>query len=308
MILLRKTGFARNKAIIEAKEAVNENDQTRKRFEIMAREVFKKFKACINIKEVNRCRLERDALDIIYKNLQSDREKVDISDIMRELHAVVDETIETNPTGLQDQNSIYDISKIDFDRLRKEFERSRSKRTTVQHLKQAIENRLTKLLLQNPLRINYQEHYEKLVREYNQEKDQVTIEKTFEALFDLYNEMTEEECRALREELDEETLAVYDLLRKPTLDKSDIVRIKKVANELLTALKKERLKVENWREKEATRDAVHQSIYDFLYDEKTGLPKSYTDDNISTLTADIFTHVYRVYPTLPSPIYSQIAS
>jgi type I restriction enzyme R subunit len=43
--ITEKTGFARNKAIVDAKEAVNENDETRKRFEIMAREVFKKFKA-----------------------------------------------------------------------------------------------------------------------------------------------------------------------------------------------------------------------------------------------------------------------
>ena len=30
--IVEKTGFARNKAIVEAKEAVNENDETRKRF------------------------------------------------------------------------------------------------------------------------------------------------------------------------------------------------------------------------------------------------------------------------------------
>ena len=68
-----KTGFARNAAIVEAKEAVNENDQTRKRFEIMAREVFKKFKACINVPGVNGQRDARDAINIIYKSLQADQ-------------------------------------------------------------------------------------------------------------------------------------------------------------------------------------------------------------------------------------------
>jgi type I restriction enzyme R subunit len=43
-------GFARNAAIVAAKEAVNEeDDETRKRYEIMAREVFKKFKACLTV-------------------------------------------------------------------------------------------------------------------------------------------------------------------------------------------------------------------------------------------------------------------
>ena len=43
--IITKSGFERNAAIVAAKEAANENDETRKRFEIMCREVFKKFKA-----------------------------------------------------------------------------------------------------------------------------------------------------------------------------------------------------------------------------------------------------------------------
>ncbi len=48
--IINKTGFERNAAIAACKEAVNENDETRKRFEMMCREVFKKFKACINVR------------------------------------------------------------------------------------------------------------------------------------------------------------------------------------------------------------------------------------------------------------------
>jgi len=51
--VIRKTGFDRNAAIVACKESANKNDETRKRFEIMCREVFKKFKACINVQGVN---------------------------------------------------------------------------------------------------------------------------------------------------------------------------------------------------------------------------------------------------------------
>ncbi|MEJ1731054.1 hypothetical protein SMA90_32500, partial [Escherichia coli] len=51
--VVQKTGFARNAAIVACKEAANENDETRKRFEVMCREVFKKFKACINVDGIN---------------------------------------------------------------------------------------------------------------------------------------------------------------------------------------------------------------------------------------------------------------
>ncbi|WP_137137935.1 type I restriction endonuclease subunit R [Pseudomonas asiatica] len=297
-----KTGFARNAAIIEAKEAVNENDQTRKRFEIMAREVFKKFKACINVPGVNGQRDARDAINIIYKSLQADREAADISDIIRQLHGIVDETIHTRASAGEGAG-VYDISKIDFERLRQEFAKSPAKHTAVQGLKDVIEKRLNILLMKNPLRTDFQAHYDKLVDEYNLEKDRLTIEKTFEALLKLVDELSAEERRAMEEGLDEETLALFDLLSKP-LTKGDTTKIKKVASELLETLKSERLRVENWREKESTRDAVKQKIYDFLYDDSTGLPESdYSEDEIKILTENVFRHVYRAYPTVPSPIY-----
>lgn len=80
-----KSSFDHIKAIKDAKEAVNENDETCKRFEIMAREVFKKFKAYIMVKGVNDYRQSYDAINIIYKSVQMDREQADITDIIREL-------------------------------------------------------------------------------------------------------------------------------------------------------------------------------------------------------------------------------
>lgn len=298
-----KTGFARNAAIIEAKEVVNENDQTRKRFEIMAREVFKKFKACINVPGVNGQRDARDAINIIYKSLQADREAADISDIIRQLHGIVDEAIHTR-TATAEGAGVYDISKIDFERLRLEFAKSPAKHTAVQGLKDVIEKRLNILLMKNPLRTDFQAHYDKLVDEYNLEKDRLTIQKTFEALLKLVDDLSAEERRAMEEGLDEETLALFDLLSKPQLSKGDTAKIKKVSAELLETLKAERLRVENWREKESTRDAVKQKIYDFLWDDSTGLPvNDYSEGEIKVLAENVFRHVYRAYPTVPSPIY-----
>ena len=303
--VIRKTGFERNAAIVACKEAANENDESRKRFEVMCREVFKKFKACINVQGVNAHRSDRDAINIVYKSLQQDREQADITDIIRQLHKVVDEAIEVQPDWQGEEAAPYDISKIDFDRLRREFDRSPRKNTTVQNLRQAVEQRLQRLLLQNPLRTDFQQHYEQIVGEYNREKDRVTIEKTFEALFKLVQELDVEESRALREGLDEESLAIFDLLRKPGLNSSDVKRIKKVAAELLARLKAEKLRIDHWRDKEATRDAVRVTIHDYLWTDKTGLPVDvYTEDDVNERAEDVFRHVYRAYPTLPSPFYA----
>lgn len=305
--IITETGFAKNAAIAQAKEIINQNDETRKRFEVMAREVFNKFKACINVPGVNGYRDMRDAINVLYKSLQADKEKADISDIMKELYEIVDGSIDTTHKVKEpkpDGDRIYDISKIDFERLRQEFSRSERKNTTVQSLKHAVEKKLARLMMQNPLRTDYQEHYEKLVKEYNQEKDRVVIEKTFEALLKLNEELSHEERRAIREGLDEESLVLFDLLSKPSLQPKEIAKIKQVATTLLATLKAERLKVANWQQKESTRDAVKQQIFDFLYDERTGLPvEQYEEKEISDITERIFIHIYRAYPELPSPIY-----
>ena len=304
--VIRKTGFERNAAIVACKEAANENDETRKRFEVMCREVFGKFRACINVRGVNAHRADRNAIDIVYKSLQRDREQADISDIIRKLHEVVDEAIEVQPDAQAEKQAPYDISRIDFDRLKREFERSPVRRTTVQALKDAVEKKLRRLLAENPLRTDFQRHYEAIVAEYNREKDRVTIERTFEALLKLVQALDEEESRAVREGLDEESLAIFDLLKKPDLSGTEIRRIKQVAVELLRTLKAEKLRVDQWREKESTRDAVHVTIRDFLWSDETGLPAdSYSDDDVAVISDDVFRHVFRAYPELPSPYYER---
>jgi type I restriction enzyme R subunit len=179
----------------------------------------------------------------------------------------------------------------------------------VQNLRQAVEQRLQRLLLQNSLRTDFQQHYEQIVAEYNREKDRVTIEKTFEALLQFVQDLGEEEDRAMREGLDEETLAIFDLLKKPELSAVEIKRVKTVAAELLARLKEEKLKIDQWRDKEATRDAVRLAIRDHLWDEKTGLPvDAFPEQEVEARAEEVFRHVYRAYPTIPSPFFTANAS
>ena len=304
--ITEKTGFDRNKAIIDAKEAVNENDETRKRFEIMAREVFKKFKACLTIRGINEYRQQYDAVNIIYKSLQKDRDKADIADIIRKLHEVVDKAIRTYNTDTTTEDfTPYDISKIDFDRLRKEFERTPAKNTTAQNLKHAIEQRLHRMIQQNPLRTDFQKHFEQIVEEYNREKDRVTIENTFEELLRFVDSLDKESRRAMQEGLDEESLAIFDLLVKPDLSSRDIKQIKEVAHKLLLKLKSEKLRIDNWREKQATRDDVKVEIANFLWNERTGLPKSYSEEEIGSTANVVYLHVFQQYPNEQPDVYAE---
>ena len=293
--IIDAAGFERNAAIDRAKNAINENDETRKRFEIMAREVFSKFKACITLPGINAYRAAYGAIVIIYKKLQEDRDAADISHIIQQLHSVIEPAITVRPQN-GGENRIYDISAIDFDLLRREFERhTPNKQTAVHNLKDAIDKRLARMLAQNPLRTNFQKRYEEIIAEYNGEKDRVTIEATFEALMRFVRDLDEEARRAMREGLDEETQSLFDLLKKKDLDKKDIDRIKKVAVELHAILLRKKAEIDEWRAKEQTRDEMRMTIQDFLYNDMTGLPESYTDQEIVEKADAIYGWAYKAY-------------
>lgn len=295
------------RALVAALEAVNRNDLTRKTFELQARAVFSRFHAAIRITpDIYQYRDARDVVDLIYKRLQHDRDQADISGVMDALRSIVDEFI-VPLSGGRVATPLYDISAIDFERLRREFQARKRKNTDVQDLKAHLARKLLALLNRNPSRIDFQARYEEIVREYNSEHDSVTIEQTFEALLRFAQSLGEEESRAIREGLTEEALALFDILRrgKESLGQTEILRLKKVAKELLATLKAERLRVEHWREREQTRDAVRQQIHDFLYSDTTGLPDTYGIEEIERLTTDVFLHVYRAYPEVPSPIYPE---
>ncbi len=289
--ILAKAGFERNKAIIDAKEVVNENDESRKRFQIMCREVFKKFKACLNLRQVNNYRSDRDVINVIYKSLEEDVKKADISDIIKELHAIVGDAVEVSRSDGED-GKLFDISQIDFKRLRIEFAHVSQKNTTVQSLKEVIERSLKALLQANPTRTNFQQHYENIVAEYNDEKNRLTIEQTFDALLNLVEDLSVEKQRSVREGLnDDETLALYDLLIKPDLTAKDIKKLKKVATGLHQVLSAEVSRVQDFYAKQATRDAMKTCIHNYLYNEESGLPECFEFHEIEEKTEVVFSHL-----------------
>jgi len=102
----------------------------------------------------------------------------------------------------------------------------------------------------------------------------------------------------------EESLAVFDLLKKPDLTPGEIRRIKGVAVDPLETLKAEKLRINHWRDKESTRDAVRLRIQDYLRSEGTGLPETYSEAEVRDKTDAVFVHVFRAHPMVPSPYYA----
>ena len=289
--------FSQAAAIVAAKEFINYSEETRKRFEILARAVFNKFKACLTLEGVLAYRSDHDTISIIYGSLQSDKEKADITGILKELHIIVDEAVE--PAWKYEENdnhTLYDISKIDFDKLKDEFAKLKKRNTTVQNLKNYIEQKLAKMMRQNPLRTDFYKRYQEIIADYNYEKDRRTIEETFERLMRFMQNLSEEDKRAAREGLSQEHLALFDLLQKSNLSKADRERIKKVAKDLLETLKENKVKYSQWREKEASQADVKTFIRNYLWNEQNGLPESFSPEEVEQKSDLLYGFIFDHYP------------
>lgn len=239
-------------------------------------------------------RKEYEAIAAIYAELQKKRKHADTTDLMVEINGIINEYVQIQP---QDEavtpSRQFDISKIDFDLLRREFARIHNKNLAMRDLEEIIQQKIDRLLFLNPNRIDYYERYQQIITDYNGEQDRATIEKTFIDLMDLANSMSCEEQRYVREGFDsDEELSLYDMLFKDSLSKSEIKKIKAVAVDLLQKVKAKIAELDHWTDKQETKAAVYNLIRDILWG---GLPNSYGDVEISEYRRRIYEYVYTRY-------------
>ncbi|UOK69357.1 type I restriction enzyme endonuclease domain-containing protein [Ancylobacter polymorphus] len=125
--------------------------------------------------------------------------------------------------------------------------------------KEEAEGKTRKMAEANPPRIDLVEKLEKLVAEYK--AGSIDTERFFEALKGFVADLDEEEQRDAREGLNEEELAIFDLLTtpEPKLTQAQEVEVKRVARELLTKLDG-LVKTIDWVRGQETRSAVFSEI------------------------------------------------
>jgi type I restriction enzyme, R subunit len=281
-------------ALEKAIDAVYTNDETKRKFQILSREVFKKYKALQPDKVLNEYASRKNAINVIYSAIEDKIESADVSEIMKKIQDVVDEYVENSvaePT--HDAGKLIDLSGLNFKLIEEHFLTAKNKNSVVQSLKDKIEKRLKNMVERNPLRVDFYTRYQEIIVEYNRGKDSITIEETFKKLIDYLNSLTEEEADTKREGLNEEQKAIFDILRKPSLSESEKKKIKEIAIELLDELKKEKLKVDQWAFKNETASAVFNTVSNTLF---TTLPyPAYQTDDIDLRTNLIYEHLKQQY-------------
>lgn len=292
--MIEAEGLDKIAALENGLEAIYTTDETKRKFCILAREVFKKFKAIMPDPVLYEYAARKNAIDALYSTIMDNTTSADVSEIMKKIQDIVDASIETMISAPpQKAGNIIDLSNMDFVLLERLFLKTKHKNTVVQSLKDLIEAKLKKMVNRNPMLVDYYQRYQEIIEEYNLGKDKVAIEETFRQLMEFMNSLSEEEAERHKEGLTEEQKAIFDILQKPALTPTDKKKVKELAVELLEVLKNDTLKIDRVWEKIATSSAVYAELNQFLFNR---LPyPTYVGTDIDDKTDMVFNHLKNQY-------------
>lgn len=286
-------GFARIQALRDATNALYRKDEDKMRFEILAREVFSRMAALMPEPAAFAYAERHDNIETLYKKLQERRDNANITGLLKELHQIVNEAIRAEGEGDDHAEGLtVDLSRIDFDRLREEFaKRARHKSLAIQDIRQAVEDKLFKMLARNPSTMDYYKRYQEIIADYNREKDRTLVEKTFEELLNLARDLDAEERRAAEEGLEPDELALFDLLKRDKLSKADRERIKQASRDLLTSLRDILAPMRDWTATETTRAEVETHILDHIHLTLPSPP--FSEDDKTTAAQELYDYFFQ---------------
>ena len=270
--IIKEKGLAQLKAIADATDALLGTDAQKQAYLRLEAQAWKLYMAVLPDPRAAPLAAEMAVLHVLANRLRSLTKPADVSAIMGDIETLLDELIIGHAIRApitDDFTGLFDLRAIDFAKLSAAF-RKGQKRTQVQLLRAKVEQQLGDMIRRNPTRSDLLERFQTMIAEYN--AGSASVEQLFEQLLDFIRTMSDEEQRAVREGLDEEELAIFDLLTRPEpkLTKAQEVEVKAVARRLLDKLKREKL-ILDWRLKENAKAGVRQTIRE-EYDE---LPEVY---------------------------------
>jgi type I restriction enzyme, R subunit len=286
------TGFNKIEALRDAVDAVYTSDEAKRRFEIMARQVFIRFKALLMEPSALAYAEHHDNIEVVYKKLQDRRDTADVTEVLKALHRIVNEAIRAAAPGDDHAEGLtVDLSRIDFEKLRDEFgTKVKRKHTVLQDIREVVEAKLAQMLARNPMRMDYYKKYQDIVADYNREKDRTTVEATFAKLIALANSLDAEQRRAAEEGLNDDELALFDLLFKDNISKADRERLKQASKSLLGSLQKLIGSMPNWTKNSSTQAEVKVLILDALWQ---SLPRPpFSDEDAEVLADRVYDFVW----------------
>ena len=298
---LRK--FEWTEALKDVTDMLMMSDEETQSFLAKAGMVERLFKAILPDPRANQFGELRKAIRVIMDRIADATTPPDISGVMAQVEQLLDESVAANAYLIrgEERDALMDLSQVDWDAVKEMFNSGRQ-RTAAQKLRSMLSARITNLTRLNPTRVDLLERFQKLLADYN--AGSMNVQAYFDELVALSQALTKEEARALSEGLNEEQLAVFDLITRPGPDLSseEEKEVKRVAEELLAILKRGKLVID-WRKEQRTRAAVRVAVEETL----DRLPAKFTRQIYAQKCEAVYQHVFDSYFDDGRSVYDRAA-
>lgn len=211
-------------------------------------------------------------------------EQQDIDAACRRISELLDESVVVDPSRgrparepepayrITKKGKVWDLSRIDFDKLEKEFQHSAYKNIEITDIRVFIERKLEQMIRQNVTRIDFAQRFQEIVDAYN--AGGASTEDYYSELVNFAKEMKAEDERHIREGLTQDELELFDLLKKEKMTQAETQKVKLAAKSLLHRLVEEhpRVLVQDWYRDTQTQAIVRSAVEKVLHE---NLPESY---------------------------------
>lgn len=286
------TGFPRIAAFREAVDCLHADQDKKRKFEILARELTTRYRSLAGEPAAYAYAERHDNIEKIGKKLNERRDNSNVTDILKQLHRIVNDAIDEahDDEVADDTNKTYDLSLIDLDKLAEEFKKIPRKASAFKDICDLVEDKLEQMLAVNPQRMDYYRKYQEIVAAYNNDKDRITIEETFAKVAGIVTDLSDEEKRSVREGLSEEELAIFDLFQKRKISKVDRERLKQASRRLLKSIESITRRISQWKSKDSTRAEVETEILDEVYRLLPSPP--FSEQEKEEIAEDLYNYVW----------------
>jgi type I restriction enzyme, R subunit len=209
-------------------------------------------------------------------------EQKDIDAVAQRVGELLDESlVVADGRGLKDNKAefritqsgkTWDLSKIDFEKLKEDFQQTKHKNIEIADLRAFIQHKLEQMLKANATRTDFATRLQGIIDDYNAGSS--SADNYFEELVKFTKDLKEESERHIREGLSEDELELFDLLKKDKMTKEETQKVRLAAKSLLHRLREESPKVlvQDWFKDAQSKSRVRSAVESVL---DAHLPKSY---------------------------------
>lgn len=299
---LDEQGFAEVELFVEYANILLEKDEYKKQLGLYVNTISSLYdSAKPEIYDYPEIKRDRDVLEYLRKVV--DRH-VDQDEAVERAKKKIDDLLDSSVLSKQDLTlkedavryvidnaKLIDLSKLDFEALRAKFQKAQHKNIEFADLRELMEIKLKQMLAQNKTRGTFLARFEKVIEDYN--SGSLSLEDAYDELVKQVKDLSEEEERAARNDMSEQELEIFDLLKKEQLTQKEEKEVKLAASSLLETLSdaKNKILIQEWHKEKASQEKVRQEIKRILNDT---LPNSYDRQIFSEKTEVVYQHFYEL--------------